>query len=92
MEKDQHNENKSEAINTNLSTESSENNKIGYSQGKSDKPLPNKPITPMKPDKNPDPTKPRIGGNEPDKIDPTRIEDPSKVDPTRIDEPSIPTE
>ena len=50
---------------------------------------PNKPDKhiPVKPDKNPDPTKPRPGGNEPDKNDPTRIEEPGKTDPTRIDEP-----
>ena len=39
---------------------------------------------PAKPDINPDPTKPRPGGNEPKKIDPTRIEEPAKLDPTRI--------
>lgn len=42
---------------------------------------------PLKPDKNPDPTRPRPGGNEPEKNDPTRIEQPEKLDPTRIDEP-----
>jgi hypothetical protein len=42
---------------------------------------------PVKPDKNPDPTKPKPGGNKPEKNDPTRIEEPSKNDPTRIDEP-----
>lgn len=44
---------------------------------------------PTRPDKNPDPTKPRPGGNEPEKNDPTRIENPPKTDPTRI-EPSQP--
>lgn len=44
---------------------------------------------PAKPDPNPDPTKPRPGGNEPEKVDPTRIENPPKTDPTRI-EPSTP--
>jgi hypothetical protein len=39
---------------------------------------------PTKPDKNPDPTKPKPGGNEPKKNDPTRIEEPQKSDPTRI--------
>lgn len=39
---------------------------------------------PVKPDKNPDPTKPKPGGNEPEKNDPTRIEQPEKSDPTRI--------
>lgn len=39
---------------------------------------------PVKPDKNPDPTKPKPGGNEPNKNDPTRIEEPEKSDPTRI--------
>lgn len=42
---------------------------------------------PAKPDKNPDPTAPRPGGNEPGKVDPTRIEEPGKLDPTRIDNP-----
>lgn len=42
---------------------------------------------PAKPDTDPDPTKPKPGGNEPEKNDPTRIEQPSKIDPTRIDEP-----
>jgi len=42
---------------------------------------------PVKPDKNPDPTRPRPGGEEPGKVDPTRIDEPPKVDPTRIDDP-----
>lgn len=37
---------------------------------------------PVKPDKNPDPTKPKPGGNEPEKNDPTRIKEPRKNDPT----------
>lgn len=41
---------------------------------------------PVKPNVNPDPTKPKPGGNEPKKNDPTRIEEPGKADPTRIDE------
>lgn len=41
---------------------------------------------PAKPDKNPDPTKPRPGGNEPERNDPTRIQEPTKIDPTRIDQ------
>jgi|GraSoiStandDraft_46_1057282.scaffolds.fasta_scaffold1614021_1 hypothetical protein len=45
---------------------------------------------PVKPDINPDPTKPRPGGNEPNKNDPTRIEEPARTDPTRIDEPVPP--
>jgi hypothetical protein len=52
---------------------------------------PNKPSKdiPAKPDKNPDPTAPRPGGNEPGKNDPTRIQEPGKMnpDPTRIDNP-----
>ena len=50
---------------------------------------PNKPQKdiPVKPDKNPDPTAPRPGGNEPGKVDPTRIDEPGKTDPTRIDNP-----
>ena len=39
---------------------------------------------PLKPDKNPDQTRPKPGGNEPNKVDPTRIEQPQKTDPTRI--------
>lgn len=42
---------------------------------------------PVKPDKNPDITTPKPGGNEPNKIDPTRIEEPQKNDPTRIEQP-----
>jgi hypothetical protein len=43
------------------------------------KPAPVKPEKdiPVKPDKNPDPTKRRPGVNEPEKADPTRIEPPS---------------
>ena len=37
---------------------------------------------PVKPDKNHDPTKPKPGGNEPEKNDPTRIEEQDKNDPT----------
>lgn len=36
---------------------------------------------PAKPDRNPDPTKEKPGGNEPSKNDPTRITEPSKGDP-----------
>lgn len=67
--------------------------------------IPNNPEKniPTKPDKNPDPTIPRPGGNEPQKNDPTRIEEnnpsvppapkpgvnnPQKNDPTRIEEPT----
>ena len=39
---------------------------------------------PTKPDKNPDQTTPKPGGNEPGKVDPTRIAEPKKTDPTRI--------
>ena len=44
---------------------------------------PNKPQKdiPVKPDKNPDPTAPRPGGNEPGKVDPTRIDEPGKPIP-----------
>ena len=45
---------------------------------------------PVKPDINPDPTKPKPGGNEPEKNDPTRITEPPKTDPTRIDNPPMP--
>jgi hypothetical protein len=57
---------------------------------KPDSTPPNKPITPAKPDENPDPTKLKPGGNKPEKNDPTRIEEPQKLDPTRIDEPPLP--
>ena len=39
---------------------------------------PYKPLTPAMPDENPDSTRPRPGGNEPEKNDPTRIEEPTK--------------
>ena len=45
---------------------------------------------PVKPDTNPDPTKPKPGGNEPEKNDPTRITEVPKTDPTRIDNPPMP--
>lgn len=53
--------------------------------GKDNPPVKPEKDIPVKPDKNPDPTKPKPGGNEPNKIDPTRIEEPKKNDPTRID-------
>jgi hypothetical protein len=42
---------------------------------------PNPPVIPerdmpVKPDRNPDPTQPKPGGNEPQKTDPTRIDEP----------------
>ena len=40
---------------------------------------PDKIITPMRPDRNPDPTTPKPTGNEPDKIDPTKIEELPKI-------------
>jgi hypothetical protein len=43
--------------------------------------------TPARPDENPDPTLPGRNGNDPERIDPTRISDPQRIDPTRIDEP-----
>ncbi len=42
---------------------------------------------PVRPDKNPDPTKTIPGINEPEKEDPTRIDEPKKTDPTRIIDP-----
>jgi hypothetical protein len=53
-------------------------------------PLPNDPRKkiPVKPDKNPDPTKKKPGVHEPEKVDPTRIEEPEKNDPTRIPDPN----
>lgn len=65
-------------------------NKNSCEKNKEQKTAPVRPEKdiPVKPDKNPDPTKPRPGGNEPEKNDPTRIEEPGKLDPTRIDEPS----
>lgn len=46
---------------------------------KPDKSAPNKPKKriPVKPDINPDPTKIKPGVNDPEKIDPTRIDEPS---------------
>jgi hypothetical protein len=54
--------------------------------------MPSKPEkqTPDKPNPNPDPTTPKRPGNDPYKVDPTRIEEPHKNDPTRIDEPPAP--
>ena len=57
---------------------------------KNDQQQPGKPEIPTKPDINPDPTKPKPGGNEPEKNDPTRITEPPKTDPTRIDNPPLP--
>lgn len=55
---------------------------------KGDAPVKPEKEIPAKPDPNPDPTKPRSGGNEPEKNDPTRIENPPKTDPTRIEPPA----
>lgn len=55
-----------------------------------DKPVKPEKDIPVKPDINPDPTKPKPGGNEPEKNDPTRITEPPKTDPTRIDNPPLP--
>ena len=54
---------------------------------------PNEPDknNPLQPDKNPDPTQPSKEGNDPGKVDPTRIIEPFKTDPTRIDEPMPPS-
>ena len=57
--------------------------------GKDNPPVKPEKDIPMKPDRNPDPTTPKPGGNDPQKNDPTRIEEPHKLDPTRI-EPSTP--
>jgi hypothetical protein len=50
-------------------------------------PLPNKLNTPAIPDENPDITRPRPGGNEPEKSDPTRIPKPTKTAYSRVDKP-----
>jgi hypothetical protein len=42
-------------------------------------PLPNKQNIPAKPDNNPDPTRLIPGVNEPEKNDPTRIDEPPNV-------------
>ena len=44
---------------------------------------------PVKPDQNPDPTRPRPVVIEPEKNDPTRIEEPRKPHPPRIDDPPL---
>jgi hypothetical protein len=52
-----------------------------------DKQIPNKQPErhiPTIPYKNPDPTKPIPGVNDPEKIDPSRIEEPEKVDPAKL--------
>jgi hypothetical protein len=64
--------------------------KINLKIGKQNPNKPDKNI-PVKPDINPDPTRPRPGGNEPDKNDPTRIDEPPRTDPTRIDNPPNPS-
>jgi hypothetical protein len=55
-----------------------------------DRPVQPEKDIPARPDTNPDPTKPKPGGNEPEKNDPTRITEPPKTDPTRIDNPPLP--
>jgi hypothetical protein len=42
---------------------------------------------PLKPDKNPDPTKKTL--NDPKKVDPTRIVEPKKPDPNRTKESTL---
>jgi len=52
---------------------------------------PHKPLTPAMPDENPDSTKPRPGGNEPEKNDPTRIVEPTKqASPTVLNNLQLP--
>lgn len=68
--------------------QSQNNSNITNTNGQQNPPVKPEKDIPVKPDVNPDPTKPKPGGNEPEKNDPTRIEEPSKTDPTRIDEPS----
>ncbi len=77
-----HKDGQSDDIFEYLYTEHSE-----YPQKKAENMISVKPVTPAMPDKNPDPTLPRPGGNEPEKNDPTRIDEPQKIDPTRIDDP-----
>ena len=61
------------------------NNQITFSKKNGDpiKPKTDPPVkpeknVPLKPDKNPDPTKPIPGINEPERVDPTRIDNPTK--------------
>ena len=63
---------------------------VGFPAPNPNKPLPNRPHTPFKPDHDPDPTKHKPGKAEPEKNDPTRIPEYPKVDPTRIDDPPLP--
>lgn len=42
-------------------------------------PFPNVPITPAKPDEDPNPTRPEPDVNEPEKNDPTHIEEPPPI-------------
>jgi len=44
-----------------------------------DYPFPTKPAIPAEPDKNPDPPSPEPGIKEPEKDDPTRIDDPPPI-------------
>jgi hypothetical protein len=50
----------------------------------SDHKIPHNPNTPILPDTNHDPTRKHKGGNEPQKVDPTRIQEPITTDPTRV--------
>lgn len=54
---------------------------IQSSEGKTkpEHPHPQNPNTAAEPDKNPDFSIPKPGGNEPEKVDPTIIEEPSKT-------------
>jgi hypothetical protein len=63
---------------------------VGFPEPHPNKPLPNTPHTPIKPDHNPDPTRHKPGKAEPEKNDPTRIPQHPQVDPTRIDDPPLP--
>jgi hypothetical protein len=63
--------------------------------GKTDNDIKRNPNSPILPDQNPDPTRKMPGGNEPKKVDPTRIKEPLIADPTRIEpvepKPETPT-
>ncbi|OFX20926.1 MAG: hypothetical protein A2033_19640 [Bacteroidetes bacterium GWA2_31_9] len=48
------------------------------------KPHPKQPTEPTSPDENHDPTRPLPGGNEPEKIDPTRIVESPQTDITMM--------
>jgi len=63
----------------NKTTEPSAGSKRENPQKKPWIPLPKEPITPAKPDEEPNPNRPEPGVNEPEKNDPTHTEEPPPI-------------